>query len=383
MKTKVIQFSNVYFFLPFFFLNFFVLSDPTNRMFGLKYPFFVMVFIFAIIYTLVSKNNKLHILHLLFVLFLLVLAVYSRLLPEIRKDIQYDKTDMYMPGALLYITLLFPVLLNRKIYFLSFQVCLVILLFASYFLYFLLLLNNSSLIQELIVSDIIFWGFRDWGLFTLPMIYIKSCVLLVFVYPLCCGKEVKHWLFVCIAVTFGLILSGTRANMIGAISLFLYTLYIHLEKRKKKYMLFLMLVVGIILLPKIIEILLNSFFSADEKSMNIKTGHLKSYIDLFLENPSIFLFGSGTGALFYSVGSNALRSITELTYFESIRVFGIILCIPLGCFLLLPLVKLTGLLRMSYLMYLFIMGTNPLLYSSTGMTAIVFIYANLKNRNYR
>jgi hypothetical protein len=309
-------------------------------------------------------------------MFLLILALYSRILPEMKSDIQYNKSNMYMPSALFFIILLFPALINRDMYILSFKYGLSFLLLSSYSLYILLLFNNQALLQNLIVSDIIFWGFRDWGLFSLPMVYIKSCILLVFMYPLFC-KE-KHWIASNTIITFCLILSGTRANIIVAIVLFFYTFYIHMKKKHRKYVFLLLFVLIVLLFPKIINVLVNSFFDPNESSMNVKAGHLKSYINLFRNNLDIFLFGSGTGAIFYSFGSHRLLSITELTYFESIRIFGLLLCIPLTVFLLVPLLKTSGILRMAYLMYLFVMGTNPLLYSSTGLTAIVFVYTNIQ-----
>jgi hypothetical protein len=219
-------------------------------------------------------------------------------------------------------------------------------------------------------------GFRDWNLFSLPMIYIKSCVLLVFMYPLFCEK--KHWIIINIVITFCLTLTGTRANIIAATVLFFYTFYIHMKKNQRKYAVLFLFVLIVLLSPKIITILSDSFFSPNESSMNIKSDHLKSYINLFRNKPDIFLLGSGAGAMFYTSGFRGLTSVTELTYLESIRVFGILLCIPLVFFLLVPLIKTSGMLRMAYLMYLFVMGTNPLLYSSTGVTAIVFVYTNIR-----
>ena len=92
-----------------------------------------------------------------------------------------------------------------------------------------------------------------------------------------------------------------------------------------------------------------------------------------------FLFGSGIGSGFYSSGRDQIVYTTELTYLEIIRLYGIVVVSSMIIILIYPLKKLmnTGKnewLFISYLAYLFVGGTNPLIIGSTGALVIILTY---------
>ena len=113
--------------------------------------------------------------------------------------------------------------------------------------------------------------------------------------------------------------------------------------------------------------------------------------DLFSRNPVKFFFtGFGPGAYMYSEGFQEVISLTELSYLELIKNFGLLMTTWLVMMFGIPLLKnVTNVknsklgrfsLGLSYLAYLFIAGTNPLLTTSTGL--IVFVIAlYLSNKN--
>ena len=120
-----------------------------------------------------------------------------------------------------------------------------------------------------------------------------------------------------------------------------------------------------------------------EASNVVKFGHLTSYWQLFDEHAIYFLFGQGPGTAFYSEGFNQVVYKTEWSYLELLRCFGIF---SLGIVFVFfkPLVTFwkqrnlddfTYCMFWSYLSYLAIAGTNPLIMSSTGMITLLMAYS--------
>jgi hypothetical protein len=126
-------------------------------------------------------------------------------------------------------------------------------------------------------------------------------------------------------------------------------------------------------------------FDLSEEANAIKYAHVLSYIDLFAAHPLVLLIGQGLGGGFYSGGFGEITYMTELSYLELIRFFGV----PLFCIIVwLSFYPLFFYLRnrahiahkdkfiyLSYGLYLFCIGTNPLLISSTGMIVLVVVYS--------
>ena len=120
----------------------------------------------------------------------------------------------------------------------------------------------------------------------------------------------------------------------------------------------------------------------NEASNLVKYAHLYSYWELFSEHPIYLLLGQGPGTSFYSAGFGRVTSVTEWTYLELIRNFGMCSLVIIYVFYR-PLVDLwkerknshTNSLLWGYLIYLFVAGTNPLMLSSTGMIVLLIIYS--------
>ena len=124
----------------------------------------------------------------------------------------------------------------------------------------------------------------------------------------------------------------------------------------------------------------------------VKYAHLESYKELFEANPEYLLFGQGPCTEFYSMGFRKMTMITEWTYAEMLRNYGL-LCIPIIYVMLLPIYKLLRFsvkyesalaIAVAVFIYLIIAGTNPLLFSSTGFMVILSAYSYaeiIKNRD--
>ena len=225
-----------------------------------------------------------------------------------------------------------------------------------------------------------FFGFAIFGMYYKSLICFIF-ILFVYYYRLFNEKKRKITHFFCaLLITFSFLVSGTRATMLLPFIMLALVLYPALrDTRKLKY--FFYPVLGLFGFA-ILGVILMLATEPGEASNAIKYAHLVSYADLFESHPEYVLFGQGPGSIFYSTGFGRWTSLTEWTYIELIRTYGVFSLIFLTV-VLLPVFKLlkyrrenyaSGVLG-AYLGFLFIAGTNPLLVSSTGMIVILSAYS--------
>lgn len=202
-------------------------------------------------------------------------------------------------------------------------------------------------------------------------------------------KKIKYGIQ---AVVFGvlLVISGTRANMLSCFllvfSIFLFYLFFY-----KKRVVIAVLLGSIFVCVSLYTVYF--LLTTVEHSANIKTGHLQSFIDLFESSPiRFFLLGFGPSAYMYSSGVGSITSLTELSYLELVKEYGLILTLVLMGMFCIPFIRIFKnkksavfekfCLGMGYLSYLFIAGTNPLLINSTGFIVyIAMMYISNKTIN--
>ena len=125
---------------------------------------------------------------------------------------------------------------------------------------------------------------------------------------------------------------------------------------------------------------IQGMLSVSEESNSIKLQHLRDY-GVVLSNPTTLLIGQGLGAVFNST-EYGYTSVTELTYLDMLRSYGILFAAPLLFCLLYPLVCLTRhsrrseqFLYLGYASYLVICITDPYLMSSSGMLVLSIVVA--------
>lgn len=191
------------------------------------------------------------------------------------------------------------------------------------------------------------------------------------------SRQKKHLLLVAI---FALTLwcSGTRANMLSAI--LLLALFFLSNLKKTKFGIFLFSVLSMAAMCALF-LLLDAIFHDQEHSIETKAGHLTSLMNVLLGDLGGFLWGQGAGSLYYSVGSESIIPLSEITYLEILRMFGIFGGSFLIFFYFFPLYLMVKnkprnykYIFWGYLAYLFIGGTNPLLISSTGILVLFVAY---------
>lgn len=225
-------------------------------------------------------------------------------------------------------------------------------------------------------------------------VYLKSTPALIFVliYYIYClfDKElrsVRRILFL-IIILFNFAVSGTRSTMLVPLFLFGIVVFFHYRKHKDfKYFIYPAIILCAFLFFAILVILASD---TSEASNEVKYAHIPSYIALFENHPLDLIIGEGPGTSFYSEGFNQIVYKTEWSYLELIRSFGIFSLLIIAVFAY-PLITLwryrnnefTYCIFWTYTAYLLIAGTNPLLLSSTGMIALLFVYSyssQLKSR---
>lgn len=361
---------------------FLIMFDPTNTILGLKDISFVLLVGYSLVF---FKPDFSFVPHILIVYGVILISYVFAEMQMNRLDFQmlFGIIKGFSPLTLLLWCRHYDVVKLMK--WPTFIVCTFISIL------YLVVISDETI--ELLVfhyvrnnGDMIMMTHRNFLGIDIFGMYYKSIIsfvfaLFIFYYNLF-NKGNKYIVnIVCsLIMFFAFLVSGTRATMLLPFAMIALVLYKRtLNFKKIRYFLYPVLVLFVVALLFIIFKLATQ---EGEASNAMKYAHLMSYAKLFSDNPIYLIFGQGPGALFYSEGFNSMTSITEWTYLELFRCYGILSFVILGV-LVWPLKTLwkyrTNELHFgfmcSYVMYLMIAGTNPLLISSTGMIVVVAIYS--------
>lgn len=231
-----------------------------------------------------------------------------------------------------------------------------------------------------------FAGIRVFGMYYKSFICL-SFAMYVVLYR--CFNTKGRWklaLYIVLAAIFFAVSlsSGTRASMILPFCMVCLIVYNKLSKGgKARYFIYPFLA---LLCVGLLGVMLMLAAETEEASNVIKYGHLVSYAKLFTDHPLYLLVGQGPGTSFYTEGFRAVVDETEWTYLEMIRNYGLF-SLLIVTVLLYPLKDVKAMSKDLfqlgvmgvYVMYLFVAGTNPLLFSSTGMAMIIIMYSFVEN----
>jgi hypothetical protein len=183
----------------------------------------------------------------------------------------------------------------------------------------------------------------------------------------------------------GMVLGGTRNNIFASLLLpfLLWPIY---TRRPVRYLLFSVGVAAVMALPFLNYF--GAFFDPLEHANRIKLATFQDYFAV-LSNPVTLLFGQGLGAYQTWTVKN-FNYITELTYLEMLRNFGLLGTLPLLTLLLLPVEnafiqsgRQEHSLAIAWLLYLVVCFSNPNLFSSMGILILSALVANVFLRRDR
>lgn len=193
------------------------------------------------------------------------------------------------------------------------------------------------------------------------------------------GGRATH-LILTLLYTSALVFSGARANVLGAGAILaLFTIW----KIRQRAGWWTALPVALVIFGITSVLYLPKALNPTEASNSVKLEHWNSYLAEFEAHPSYLLIGEGADTEFYSSGFEEKTTITELTYMELLRNFGIPVAMLLIAGLLWPLVWLAGgraraagisYLGVPYGVYLLMSASNPLLLNTTGMLVVISIW---------
>ena len=381
----------LYIFLSFLFVN---IIDPTNTIFKMKYFIFVGFIILSTIYLLKTKDIFKVEKDLFFLMFCFItIPIYGVFIGFVRL---YDDYSLAIP--FIYLTLVFFIVkinfdtsLYRKIMFTISIVALVNIFVLAVLIYFpATFVDLKGFFDE--HQNVVMFARRELFGLEAYMIYHKTSSLLIlpllyFFFCLLKDKRLFDFLLTCL-ILIGIVLSGTRANII--ISLFgMVLLLFHFLLINKKYIKSLLIMLIILIGFVYIFDKLILAFDFEEAGNSIKLLHIESILNSM--NNYTILFGQGIGSQYYDIASDKLVFLTEVTYFEMFRIFGavgfllffnILIVMPFYFFIKIVDLRLKPYLYYSYFLYLVIASSNPLLFSTTGMIVLVIIYSEIIRHKY-
>jgi hypothetical protein len=359
--------------------------DPADKVLGLKVPLFVLAWILVLV-GVMANRGRLHVpqnMMRYLALFLLIPIVSILCYFMAGGDtVNYDGFQYFK--SYLFVSLLVILYLSELDLILPLVAVLTALAGVSIML-LVIGYYDFPLVMELydevcLPYGICSIGTRDFGRFILPsmpQVFFHTSPLLVFsiayftrkaLYSAWTAKIIYGPLLTmhAIAMFFG----GTKTNIVFSIITPVAVAYWY---SKRKWLLLLGILITLCMLyVNSWDAIMASVFRPDEQSNYYKISFLSDYRGLF-SDPGILLFGQGLGSYF----DTAIRgrvSLTEFTYLEFIRRFGVILSLLSFALLAYPLRMLAQkkyrdlhYVFIAYFCYLIMSFTNPLLMSSTGM----------------
>lgn len=370
-----------------------IIFDPANKLFHIKFASFILLLIVYFFKKFILDKNF-YINKQLFyyvLLFAIVVPGFSALVSLF--------SDGCAPPEILnswkpYILILLSVIISGDLY----------RFFEKYFLFFLTVLSIVVLIITILTTDKnLFFKFYEFGdvkgIFMLTFrIYggIKFVGTYYVTSPLI-SISLAYWTFrlskkfSILSIIFftlnalGLFFSGTRNTMILT---FLIPLIIFLIVNKNNLLKIGLITTIVLVIFSNISVL-EAMFSATDKSNNVKSTFLYDYAKV-MESAKYFFLGGGLGSKF-EVLAYGCNGLTELTYLELFRVYGLLNGTFLVCLLIFPPIYIfmnkeydKYYIAIGYICYLIGASTNPLLFSSNGISVVSFILASLykKDKSY-
>lgn len=359
--------------------------EPSDRVFGLKMPLFALFILLGIVALLASDDFRLPSLsQLLYVFgFALVIPMWGLAISVVfnpgnlgNDGLQYFKSHLFLIFSLF----LAPVALLRfgEKAFITLLVLLAHVIIALWLISFVI---PPQIYAGILIfgrqTNLFLLGGREYGGVPFPTVYYVTAPLLVFAVAYFMEQATKKvdraTIYLAIVSAFGLFLSGTRNTIL--MSLLIPAYYFLLQRRGRVVLMFA--------LPAVLVMganVLQSMFDPKDVSTSAKLAYLPDYSAILAE-PKNLLIGQGLGARFFAHGLGEIVSITELSYFEMLRTYGIVIALAFMAYLMYPLLVLARTrdrrcyAMVGYAAYLIQNYSNPYMMSSNGMLVLGLVVA--------
>ena len=183
------------------------------------------------------------------------------------------------------------------------------------------------------------------------------------------GKALLVWALVVINV-LGMLLAGTRNNILVSVLLPVALIFYY---AKNKAIGAFVSIAAVVALAMVFARELGVFFNPLEASNSTKLAMLDNYMRMF-SDPVTLIFGRGLGA-YEDWEGRAVKYVTELTYLEMIRNFGLIGALVMLGLLFFPVWRVFAMdqsrtnkaIAIGFVFYLGMCASNPNLFSSMGI----------------
>jgi len=362
---------------------FFAIFMPADNLNFKKILFAVLIFLGINIILTNLLNNKygfLAFMALIFPVFFILLSYF--LGNNIRTAIQIGYPGLYL---VLFFLFLDEELCYTKVFINLLKVLAVFIVICGALHYIRALsIYNNIILQYLYSTENAMVGDAGNTSFGL-MIFIKSSSLLIILlgYSLSCGDY--KWIIISSVALF---FSGTRANVFGMALLLIIWLFLWKpEKNKMKIVRWFLLVLFILLFIIVIKsfiLYIQAIFIKRSGNDLTRLNYFYDVYELIRRNPSSLILGTGFGSDIYISRYNKFSNIIEASYLDMFRQIGIIGMSFFSYFLIKPIQKINRYfwIVFSYIIYLIIASTNPLLYTSTAYIGYIYIYL-ITNENYQ
>jgi hypothetical protein len=183
-------------------------------------------------------------------------------------------------------------------------------------------------------------------------------------------KDNKLKFLVLLASVFIINSTGVILFTLLGLSIYLFIEGIKERKMVKNIAILFCGLLAIVLLSQLIDMdKVISKLSTESTSTSIKLGHIQSALSEILRNPLTFLFGTGVGTSFFSMGINEYTAEIEVSHINMIREFGSIYFLLFTTYVFVVFVKVMKTddigrkIGIGLISFFIAAGTNPLLLS--------------------
>ncbi|MDE1348488.1 hypothetical protein [Vibrio aestuarianus] len=383
VKPQAEKTYNFTLFLAIFSIWFVNLFDPLGSFYGMKYIAILLFFATLSLNLLIGNKLFLNKDFVYFIIFFVVyLPSYGSALALFNGGVSASFDDTSYIISAIYFLFSLSIFMKRGFEH-TITIMMMTLNLLSILIFWIFIeysLGLDYLLSWFVGLGIAYISERNYGGIIFPYIYFIISPMLIFSISYYTWKflHAKSFCYLCMILfaVMSLFITGTRMNMLIALVSVIVTALWAKYNRNSLFLFAIFTVLGVAVLLLIDSNIINSMFNLKDVSNDVKVGYLSNYASIF-NSVSDFIFGQGFNATAWSTETRILiapgTTKTELTYFEFIRVFGIInfgvFIGFLGYFFIYIKNKdiKYGWITPASILYLLASSLNPYLFSLNGM----------------
>jgi hypothetical protein len=370
-----------------FLLIFVIIFDPANKLLGLKTPAFILcwlVFLFFYVLNPVKVARQVY----LYIILMFFIPALSMFYFEVFLGGGQSAALIFIK-AYLFLSFIFILvaaridlipMLSRVLSLLAFVIILTKLVMMAFPELIGLIGTFGGEYGIVLVGSRAYFGdivFQIIYFVTSPMLLIS----IAYYSDRACKSGFFSWdSFIAFVSILGMVLAGTRSNMIGPFIVLGSVMFLN---AKNKVLYSTTVIFALLLFVSFFYSEIVGVVSLQEASNSVKLKLLKDYAIIF-SDPIYLFFGQGFGSYHYWEVRGSFY-VSELSYLELIRVYGLIFGTIVAGLILYPILFVITSKRefpsrasvTGFTVYMLIAALNPLIFSSLGIIIISAFMANI------